>query len=167
MRELTLVLIFLHASIILSAQNTVDSLETRPLQNISLNLLGDASILSFNYERQFIVGSALILSSKLGIGSNVEFEPFSNEDVTYLTIPHHITGNLGKGRHFFEFGLGGTFLYGETTQPYIAYPIFGYRLMPLRANRFGFRIFGQFPFSGLPAQDILFIVFGVNFSFHF
>ena len=93
----------------LFAQNQEEIVDARPLNSINLNLLGDASLISINYERQFLVSPAFILSSKLGLGYNFEFIIFGNPE-HYLTIPHHITGNIGKGRHFFEFGLGGTII---------------------------------------------------------
>lgn len=150
----------------LFAQNQEEIVDARPLNSINLNLLGDASLISINYERQFLVSPAFILSSKLGLGYNFEFIIFGNPE-HYLTIPHHITGNIGKGRHFFEFGLGGTIINGNTTQPYILYPIVGYRILPLKSNEITFRIFGQIPFSGIETDDILFIPFGLNLGVSF
>ena len=96
------------------------SIEDRPLNNISLNLLGDASRISFNYEKQYLVGKSNILSTKVGLGYNQEFcisfgagscSPVED----YLTIPHHFTANIGKRRIFFEFRLGCTMLPEKTT----------------------------------------------------
>lgn len=167
MRKVILVLILLNTDIILFAQNQKELVNTRPLNSISLNLLGDASIISLNYERQFLVSPTFILSSKLGFGYNEEFQlcisgPCSSAPEMYLTVPHHITVNIGKGRHFFEFGLGGTIINGNTTQPYLLYPIVGYRILPLRSNKINIRIFGLLPFSGLETDDILFIPFGLS-----
>jgi hypothetical protein len=50
-------------------QNVLD----RPLNNISLNLLGDASILSINFEKQYLVRKSFILTTKFGLGYNQEF----------------------------------------------------------------------------------------------
>jgi hypothetical protein len=134
--------------------------------------LGDASLFSINYERQFLVSSTIILSSKFGLGYNEEFKlciigPCSSSPEKYLTIPHHITGNFGKGKYFFEFGLGGTIINGNTNQPYLLYPIVGFRTLPLMSNKFNFRIFGQIPFSGLETEDIIFIPFGVSLGISF
>ncbi|SIN65308.1 hypothetical protein [Algoriphagus halophilus] len=90
------------------------------------------------------------------------FGPCSPGDEKYVTILYHITGNLGKSRHFFEFGLGGTIIGGNTTQPYLFYPIVGYRILPLKSKRLNFRVFGLIPFSGRITDDILFMPFGLN-----
>ncbi len=171
-RKIVLLIILLLTGRVLFAQNQEGIIKARPINNINLNLLGDASIISVNYERQIIVSSIFILSSKLGLGYNEEFQiciwgPCSTPSEKYLTIPHHITGNIGKGKHFFEFGLGGTIINGNTTQPYLLYPIFGYRILPLNSNKLNFRIFGQIPFSGTETEDILFIPFGLSLGVSF
>jgi hypothetical protein len=172
MRKIILLTILLIIGRELFSQNQEDIIDARPINNFNLNLLGDASIISINYERQFIVSPIFILSSKLGLGYNEEFQlcifgPCSSPPEKYLTMPHHITGNFGKGRHFFEFGLGGTIINGNTTQPYLLYPIVGYRIMPLRSDKLNFRMFGLIPFSGLETDDILFIPFGYSFGISF
>lgn len=172
MRKLILTFILLSASIVLFAQNPIEPVDSRPLNSIYINLLGDASLISINYERLYLVSPTSILSSKLGLGYNEKFQlclygPCSPPD-KYLTIPHHITGNLGKGRHFFEFGLGGTIMIGNTNHPYLLYPIVGYRILSLRSDKMNFRVFVQFPFSGkLDTHNILFIPFGLSFGISF
>lgn len=143
----------------------------RPLNSIQLNLLGDASLISINYDKQFLISQTFILSSKFGLGYNEEFQlcifgPCSSPE-KYLTIPHHITGNIGKRKHFFEFGLGGTIISGNTNQNYFLYPIVGYRILPLNSNKVNFRVFGQIPFTGLEIEDILFIPFGLSIGISF
>ena len=176
MRKLILVTLQLYTSILLYAQKQEEIINTRPLNSISLNLLGDASIVSLNYERQFLISPSFILTSKLGSGYNEENQlsicfsgscPPSPSPERYFTIPHHITGNLGKGRHFFEFGLGGTFILGNTTQPYLLYPIVGYRILPLQSDKINFRVFSLIPFSGLYTDDIVFIPLGLNLGISF
>lgn len=171
-RKIILLTLLLIAGATLFAQGQEEINNDRPLNSINLNLLGDASLISLNYEKQSLLSPTFILSSKLGLGYNEEFQlcifgPCSSPPEKYLTIPHHITGNIGKGIHFFEFGLGGTIIYGKTSQPYFLYPIVGYRILPLKSGKFNFRIFGQIPFSGLEADDILFIPFGLNFGVSF
>ena len=167
MKKMILTLLLQVVGTVIFAQNNSDSIIKRPLNNININLWGDASIISINYERIFLISSTFILVSKLGLGYNEEFQlcifgPCSSSPDKYLTIPHHITGNIGKGRNFFEFGLGGTIINGNTTQNYLLYPIVGYRLNPLNTNKVNFRIFGQIPFSGLETENILFIPFGLS-----
>ena len=174
MKKLILIFILLSIGIVLFAHDpieTIDAIDSRPLNSVYINLFGDASIISFNYERLFLLSPTFILSSKLGLGFNEEFKiclfgPCPPEE-KYLTIPHHLTGNVGKGRHFFEFGLGGTIISGNTTQPYLFYPIIGYRILPLKSNKINFRVFGQIPFSGLETDDIVFIPFGLSLGISF
>ncbi|MBT34180.1 MAG: hypothetical protein CMO01_31335 [Thalassobius sp.] len=176
MRMLILVALQLTVSVALFAQDDDELIDERPLNSISLNLLGDASLISINYERQFIINPSFILSSKLGAGFNKEFQlnlcfsgscPNPPSPDTFFTIPHHITGNIGKERHFFEFGLGGTNIVGNTSQPYLFYPIIGYRLLPEEADNINFRIFLQIPFSGLDTDKIVFSPLGLNFGISF
>lgn len=150
----------------LLAQDKPDPIGDIPESNINLNLLGDASLISINYERLFFVNSTSFLTGKIGVGYNEEFQlciwgPCSPSE-KYLTIPHHITGNLGSGRRFIEFGLGGTIISGNTNQNYLLYPIVGYRQLLLESNTVNFRIFGSIPFSGLDTEDILFVPIGLS-----
>ena len=108
----------------------------------------------------------------MGFGYNEEFQicfsgPCSSPPEKYATIPHHITGNLGQRKHFFEFGLGGTIFNGNTNQKYLIYPIVGYRIVPLASGKVNFRIFGQIPFSGLETEDIISIPFGLTLGVKF
>jgi hypothetical protein len=172
MKRIILAIVFAMSGIILFAQNKTDTTDRRPKNNINLNILGDASIISINYERLFFITPCFFLTGKLGIGYNEEFKlnifgP-SSPPKQYFAIPHHITGNFGKGRNFLEFGLGGTIIDGNTKQNYLLYPIFGYRLQPLKSNRVNFRIFGSIPFTGLKnTEDILFIPFGLSLGISF
>jgi hypothetical protein len=148
----------------LMAQGSEKPVNSRPINNVSVNFLGDASIISFNYERQILITENYIGSSKIGLGYNEEFCLFCSSAEQYITIPHHLTANLGANRHFFEIGFGGTYFYGNTTRPYVFYPIVGYRLLPLKSNKISFRIFGQYP---LAETDIIFIPVGLNLGFSF
>ena len=172
MKKLILISLVLLISISVSSQNKGQELpEFRPENNMYVNLLGDASIISINYERLFFMSSNFFLTTKVGIGYNEEEQwcIFGGCDPPekYLTIPHHVSGNFGKGRHFFEFGVGGTLINGETDQNYLLYPFAGYRLQPFITNKFIFRAFACIPFSGLEAEDILFVPFGLCFGVSF
>ena len=146
MKIIIISVLFVMSVSYLFAQNISDTISVRPMNNINLNILGDASIVSLNYERLFFITPGIFISGDLGIGFNQEFTQnldgsgASTPD-TYLTIPHHITGNIGKGKHFFEFGMGGTIINGFPDKKYFLYPIIGYRLQPLKSNKVNFRIF--------------------------
>lgn len=149
-----------------------NELKIRPLNSIYINLLGDASLISINYDRLYRLSPSFMISSKLGLGYNESFrisffgiKPPWNK---YTTIPHHITGNIGENRVFFEFGFGGTAIFGKTTQPYITYPIVGYRIMPYKSNRLNFRIFAQVPLTRkYIVDDIIFSPLGSSLGISF
>jgi len=153
----------------------------RPLNSVQINLLGDASLISVNVEKQFIINSNLLLSGKLGLGYNREIIILCPGWMTgslncpkpenFLTFPHHLTLNAGKNRHFFEFGLGGTLISPNAKQLYFLYPIIGYRFLPLNSNRMNFRIFIQYPLSGeglmgpvVLVEELTFTSFGLSFG---
>ena len=166
MKRFFITVVLVISALILFAQNKIRTINERPENNFNLNLFGDASIISINYERLFIINPNLILTGQLGLGYNEEFqicifEPCSPPE-QYLTVPHHVTLNLGNRRNFFEFGLGDTIICGNTSQHYFLYPIAGYRLQPLRSINVNFRIYGSIPFTGLDTDDIIFIPFGLS-----
>ncbi len=172
MRKLILVLFLLNFGKVLFAQDIYEEVETRPLNNVGLNFVGDASLVSINYERQILISPNIIISSRIGLGYYGEFQlcwggPCNTPPDRYLTIPHHITSNIGKGRHFFEFGFGGVVIDGNTPQPYIFYPVVGYRILPLLSKKISFRLFVQVPFSGLVVGDIFFLPAGFSFGLAF
>ena len=164
-----LLLLLLFTAIYAFAQNLDESTNSRPLNIVSLNVFGDASAISFNYEKLFLIKENFIISSKLGLGINEEFKLCLWESPcirkTYTTIPHHITGNIGKKQHFFEFGLGGTALLASNDNNYVMYPTIGYRIIPLRKNRLNFRIFAQYPLW--VGFNVLFIPVGANLGLSF
>jgi hypothetical protein len=142
---------FILLSSILPAQG--QAYRSRPVHNLALNFLGDISLVSIHYENVLEFSPTFFLTGKLGVGYNSDLDPtgFMGYEVveTFTTIPHHLTLNVGQRIHFFEFGLGGTFLLGEFCQGYDLYPIVGYRIYPLRTNRFNFRVFLLYPLTGL------------------
>lgn len=152
----------------LLAQDSKATRSIRPINNLYLNLLGDASYVSINYERLFISTPVFFLSGKLGLGYiNDELNWFSSSPPNlYLTVPHHITGNLGLqgGIHFLEAGLGGTFASGNNNLQYYLYPIIGYRIQPKKPNRLCFRIFISVPFW---SYSHMFIPVGVSLGVNF
>ncbi len=124
---------------------------SRPLNNVYVNLYGDASLISINYERLYFVSSKVFLAGKLGLGSNEESDLTSSvapeEAESFTTIPHHFTANFGRKRSSLEFGLGGTIITGKIPNHYFMYSIIGYRLHPLKSKKMNFRIYGQIPIS--------------------
>ena len=172
MKKIALALLLLLSGTVLFAQRNGDSRENRPMHSVNLSLLGDASMISVNYQKLYQVRPNFLVSGKLGLGYNQEFQlclfgPCSTPPENFLTIPHHITGNWGGGWSFFEVGLGGTLVLGPISQNYLLYPMIGYRLQPLKSDRLNFRIFGHFPVTGIESNYILFIPIGFSAGFCF
>lgn len=156
-----------------SSENT--DLSERPKNNIFINILGDGSLASLNYERLLFanpkhffvaagggggVNSLVAINSTNGTGTN-----FSTKE--FMVIPHHITGNIGGGKHFFEFGAGGTYLVGNHPRSYLPYLIAGYRLQPKRINKVHFRLFGSYPLASIEEFDLQFIPVGISVGLSF
>jgi hypothetical protein len=147
------------------------------LNNLSVSLCGDASILSFHYERLRFIGPSVFLTGDLGIGFNQAtlrylFGYPCSPEYYFISLPHHITTNVGKRIHFFEFGIGGSLIFLDTEHDYFStvitdrnyfiYPVFGYRIQPLQSNRMHFRIYGIIPFSGYDHGEIHFSPLGIS-----
>lgn len=170
MKKLILIsLIFLSGSLSY-AQTGNESDDKRPVNNFNLTCLGNASLISLNYEYLYFVRPNFSIAFNLGVGYNEEFQIIvfgpKTPPKTYITLPHYVTGNVGNGRSFLEFGLGGTFMDSETQQHYYLYPIVGYRIQPLRKSRMYFRIFGEL-FSGYKDPEVYLFPGGFSLGFSF
>lgn len=179
-----LIVAFLPICSSLPAQQAQVSIFSRPLNNLNINLLGDGSLISLNYERLFSVKPKFFLTGKLGLGYNEEFEfrvclfgpctiKSTQKVINFLTIPHHITGNFGRRSLFFEVGLGGTLFSGNGVINHIVYPIVGLRVQPRRINKLNFRVFGCLPFGseigsvGIGLNEVFFFPFGLSLGYCF
>lgn len=116
----------------LTAQKPVDSL-SKPLNNFSVNLLGEASVASLNLERLFPLGKIIILAGKVGLGAEVDYCGLIHCEENYsaklaVTIPHHFTINIGKNKSFFEIGYAGTYLLWDYEPKYNPTALIGFRL---------------------------------------
>ena len=111
---------------------------SRPKNNAYVNLFGDASTISVNYERLAFISPSFFLAGKLGIGFRFEEAlPYGGD--FFWTLPYHITGNLGTRKHFLELGMGMTtdLTSTKTFFPNIktkTYFIVGYRFQPTKPN---------------------------------
>lgn len=163
---LTLILLSHHTGLI--SQNPIAALNTRPLNSVYFNLLGDAALISINYDRLFILDPSFAISGKLGIGVNKELDIciFGDCDpsITFISIPHHITCNYGQGGHFVEFGVGGAYFLEHPTQAYLLYPILGYRYVPLKSGKLNFRVYVHYSYKG---NSSLLIPFGFSLGLGF
>lgn len=175
MRHFLLSLI-LTSTLLLNAQEPTDSMFLRPKNNVNLEVLGSASLVSLNFDRLFVVNPNLMLSGKIGVGFN-QSQTFCFGDcdkkIGLLTVPHHLTINIGKKHHFLELGVGGTLFTGyHLAQQYVLYPLIGYRGTPLKSGKGNFRIFALIPFSSknnnsllfLNKDNVLILPFGLSFG---
>ena len=161
-------LTFLIAVTKVSAQDNEEFPFERHKNNVYFNFIGgDGSVISTYYERLFLTRSKYFMGVGLGIGYN-KIDDISdaegNPDLQfkYMTIPHHITMNIGKHKSFFEIGLGGTGIIGDLIQNYYLYPIIGYRFQSSGSNKVIFRVYAGYPFYGWENLDIWWIPVGVS-----
>ena len=168
--RIILVIVFVISGTILLAQDEMVKNNIRPKNNLNLTFFGEATLISINYERLFLIVPSFFITCKLGIGYE-EFQLCIFEHCgprkIYLTLPHYFTGNLGKGRHFFEFGLGGTYITGDNYQNYFIYPVIGYRIQPLKSDKAYFRIFCSIPFTGLDTEEFAVSPVGLSLGVSF
>ncbi len=150
---------------------------TRPKNSISLNLIGNGSLVGLNFDRSFFLKENIFISTMIGFGFNEISEGFLNKNggISCVTVPHQLTINMGIKRHFVEAGIGGTSVTGSNKIPYLVYPTVGYRLQPKQKNGFNMRIYGSLllletksNYSILPdAGYIFFSPFGISIGTSF
>ena len=171
--RIIIALAFLISGTILFSQDSEEPPFNRPRNNIYINIFaGDASVQSLNYERLFLVKLKSFFTGSLGIGYNKNLDKYEGRlyqisHSQFMTIPHHITMNVGKKRSFFEFGIGGTGLIGDAHQNYYLYPIIGYRFHPVRSINENFRIYISFPFEGYKNVEFWWFPVGISVGMGF
>ena len=166
---LTLITVFI-TSVCSYSQNISDAADGMKLNNVYSTILGNASVISFNYERVLPVKPKLRIAVKSGIGYNWIYSIglFGSEGSweSLITLPHHLSVIFGT-KHILETGIAGTMVYGKTTSDYVFYPIVGYRLHgeSKKIGLFCFRLFG----SVLKWESFNYTVFpaGVSFGIRF
>lgn len=162
----------------LDAQNKIEVLYDEPKNVVYLGILGDVSAGSFNYERLFSFRSYLdangkskqvfFLSAKVGLGS--ADNTVSEEWNPFITLPIHITANIGRRINFGEIGFGTTFIFDNPNKPNVAYLIAGYRRQPSKKFKFFLRVSFNVPFSlkvFARGSHVLFIPIGFGFGTSF
>lgn len=157
-------------NIAMAQNDTTDILPERPVNIISFSFLGDASFFSGDYQMLFHQRESFFMTAKIGLGydENFDFDFFTpSVDLTFLTIPHHISANLGKGRFYFECGLGGTLFFGGDMTRYYIYPIAGLRIHPLQNKGLSLRIFTHFMSQWEEEDSPGMFPFGISAGFAF
>lgn len=74
MKKIIIVTTIIFSSTIIKAQKSEDDSALRPSNNVYVNVLGDASWISVNYERRFFVRPTYFLTGKIGYGYNEGFD---------------------------------------------------------------------------------------------
>lgn len=146
------------------AQQTIDS-GTGRAQNVFIELGGQGLVLTANYDTRFS-------NKRNGIGGRAGIGYIAVDGDRLTTIPVGVNYLLGKGRNFFEIGLGATYIgtsgnddsifFDENTSNFVGTMSFSYRLQPINSG-FAFRG-GITPiFSG----DFFFPYYGVSLGYTF
>ena len=138
MKRFILIITLCIVNISLSAQSRFYS-QSRPMNNLSVSLLGDAFI-ALNYERLVLINENSFLTGKLGIGYSQDLISFGKPD-RYVTFPHHISYNLGVKNSFIEIGVGGKFINYGSSLEYGLYPLIGLRFQPLKFRKANCRFY--------------------------
>jgi hypothetical protein len=164
-------------SLALSAQENypVPTSANRPLNGFVVNLLGNGSNVSLNYERLFRINDYVFLSGSLGAGFGRQLsnrDPVQDTITTvrqgYLAIPAMITFNGGKGRHFVEAGIGSTAAIGNVYPHLLYFLTAGYRLQPLRSGNLSLRIYGNLLLNNNEDfRNLYFVPFGASIGVAF
>lgn len=120
-----------------------------PKHHIYVNFLGDASLISLNYDHIWPLKKAgdldHFISGKIGLGRNREFDiNLSSNSDKYYTIPHHLSYAIGRDNSHFEIGMGGTWILDNLPE-YILYPTIGGRVVTKSYPHFSFRLYFQVP----------------------
>lgn len=165
------VLIILTFGLTVTAKGEEGSPFPWPSNNLNVNLLGDATIFSLSYERLQFFDRKYMIAGKIGIGYSQSLG-LPSKSAALLTIPMHITGNLGvyKKRQYIEFGLGGTLMYYENFKywDYALYPIVGYRFQPYQKVKLTLRVFLSYPLTDkLDLHNYWFSPVGITIGYCF
>jgi|WetSurMetagenome_2_1015567.scaffolds.fasta_scaffold90959_2 hypothetical protein len=168
MKRIILLLVFINLVMDISAQDAERLPDPDPMNSINVDLLGNATLIGISYERIIKTSKNSFLAGKLGVGYGKEllldyYDTLVTKFPVYLSLPHQVTFNIGKKRHFIEAGIGGTITIGDVSPHYVPYITVGYRLQPLYAGNIKFRIYGNFlPFNTKNFRNIYFVPFGLS-----
>ena len=153
MKKILFLLLFLPISYMSNAQDDGAEQEQSGMNSLSVNFFGYSSLASITYERRSIISDKLFLSTMAGWGINDEFRidfcfvedcNYPPEE-NYHIIPHHLTFNLGKKNHWFEFGLAGSYIIGDReNSSYRVHGLLAYRFSQHSKKGVLFRIFAQY-----------------------
>lgn len=141
MKRILTALGFLLLSLFAPAQDSL-TWKNRHRNALEGNLFGNATTLSIDYERILLNQERFFLIFKTGIGlSLVTCQDCDDVKANAVnTFPLVLTGNSGKGRNYFEYGIGYTFVMNPSLENYL-YAILGYRHLPKKSSGAIFKLF--------------------------
>lgn len=151
-------------TISLCAQN-LKPLKMPVKSQITIDLLGQGTALSLNYDRILHESHKGFLSGRIGVGRptiglSLGFLGARSES-RGIGFPHSLSWNFGK-KHALEVGLGGVFRIVSNKINYTAYPIIGYRFQP----QIGDKVTMSFRFYvHLVDPDLIGIPLGIGLGF--
>jgi hypothetical protein len=170
-RRLPVLIIIIFLTVNLQGQSLSVRETERPSLTFYANLLGEGSLLSLNLEKSFFIQEWFFVSGRAGAGFTTQLGeclsgPCETNPGDFLLVPHHLTLCVGKGKHYFEAGFGGTLILGNTSQHYIPFPTAGFRIHPLQKNRVYLRIMASYPLVEELA-DISWLPYGLSIGMSF
>lgn len=155
----------------LSAQENSPADNKRPVNCISIGLLGDGANVSLNYERVIFLKKFCFISGKIGAGYGKELTrtgPDEPQPPVYLSLPLEVTANLGSRRHFIAAGIGNTVTIGNVSPHYLLYGKIGYRFLPLTKSNISISAFVDiFINKGAEFRNLYFVPFGMGLGYTF
>ena len=118
----------------------------RPIKNVFIGIGGDGGMGSINQEKLRLMSFELLMIQKIGLGYSKQFVGDSLYG-NYISIPANLTFAIGKRNHMFEVGFGTTIFLNlkDPTYQFCLYPIFGYRIQPLKSKKVFFRLCFMIP----------------------
>ena len=144
---------------------TIQAQDLKPSNSLCLNF-GSGTVVSIDYERNWRndKNNNLFIGS-IGAGAGLKGEVWTLYDTVedpewYFVSPQKATYCIGNGINYLEVGVGGIYVAGNTTQPYIAYPILGYRF--IGSNNTTFKFYMTWPISGIQTEDLGSVPFGIS-----
>ena len=110
-------------------------ISTKRAQNIFVELGAQGLLFTANYDTRFN-------NKRNGFGGRIGFGAVGGDGDNIITVPISLNYLLGEGKHFFEIGLGATYVRGDifdsTGSTVIGTMAFMYRLQPINSG-FSFR----------------------------
>lgn len=167
MKQILAIAFFATLNLVAAAQSAHRISPTLSRNGYSFGV-GEAGGITVNYERLFPIKEGLFLSAKVGLGYNRDLSVFYGKLMPkgFLTMPHHLTVNIGKGPGYFEVGVGAAQIYNYSPKSYFVHPIVGYRLQPFGGDLF-MRLFTAIPLKGAPDRQVVVVPIGIAVGTNF